>query len=74
MDNTACEAFVNNSCFKSRLKHIDARQEWVHVLRNKEILIPKHVNTDLNVADIMTKILPPSTFTNLRSLIMHFKS
>ena len=27
MDNTAAECFANNTCFKSKLKHIDNRQE-----------------------------------------------
>ena len=71
MDNSACEAFVNNSCYRSKLKHIDARQEWVQVLRNKNILVPKHVDTKLNLADIMTKILPKADFISLRSMMMY---
>jgi hypothetical protein len=70
MDNTTAEAFANKSAFKSKLKHIDARQEWVRTLRNKDVLIPKHVDTQSNVADIFTKILAPSTFIKLRDMVM----
>ena len=38
MDNAACQTFCEGTVFKSRLKHIDARQEWVRVLRNKSIV------------------------------------
>ena len=70
MDNTTAEAFANNSCFKAKLKHIDARQEWVKMLRNKDILIPVHVDTKANIADLFTKILDGNTFKHLRSMIM----
>ena len=70
MDNTTAEAFVKHSAFKSKLKHIDARQEWVRVLRDKDILYAEHVDTNDNVADLMTKILPVGKFADLRSKIM----
>ena len=70
MDNTTAESFINDTAFKSKLKHIDARQEWVRMLRDKSILKPVHVNTALNKADMFTKILPVSTFLRLRDMIM----
>ena len=70
MDNSAVEAFTNNSCFKSKLKHIDCRQSWVRTLRDKEIVIPTHVGTGENLADLFTKILPASSFLRLRNRIM----
>ena len=63
LDNTTAEAFANNSAFKSKLKHIDTRQEWVRTLRNKNIIQALHVDTKENLADLFTKILPPHTFT-----------
>ena len=51
MDNSTAECFANNSAFKSRLKHIDTRQHWVKVLRDKNILIPQHIDTKDNLAD-----------------------
>jgi len=70
MDNSTAEVFTNNSAFKSKLKHIDTRQEWVQILRNKDILVPVHVDTKLNIADIFTKILSKEGFYFLRGLIM----
>jgi hypothetical protein len=70
MDNTTAEAFGNKTCYKSRLKHIDARQHWVKVLRDKKILIPVHVHTKINLADVFTKILPPSEFVRMISMMM----
>ena len=70
MDNTTAEAFANNSAYKSMLKHIDARQEWVRMLRNKDILRPVHVDTKLNVADLFTKILSTGDFKRLGDMIM----
>ena len=73
MDNTAAEIFCKNSAFKSRLKHIDARQEWVKTLRDRTIMTPVHVDTKENVADIFTKIFSRKEFERLRSKIMIFK-
>ena len=70
IDNTAAIAFANNSCFKSNLKHIDCRQEWVHMLRDKAIIKPFYVKTTENLADIFTKILPVRIFQYLRDKIM----
>ena len=71
MDNEAAKCFANNSCFKSKLKHIDQRQHWVKILRDKDICVPVHVPTADNLADIFTKILPVSTFETLRDKLMH---
>ena len=38
MDNSAAEVFAKNSAFKARMKHIDARQRWVKVLRDRNIV------------------------------------
>jgi hypothetical protein len=70
IENTACIAFVNNSCAKTNLKHIDCRQEWVKLLRDKSILVPHYVNTIENIADLFTKVLGLKTFNYLRAKIM----
>ena len=70
LDNSTAEVFANNSAFKSKLKHIDTRQEWVQVIRNKDIIVPEHADTKLNTADIFTKILSVQDFTFLRGFIM----
>jgi hypothetical protein len=70
MDNSACLAFANNSALKTTLKHIDCRQEWVRVLRDKAIVEPRWVPTADNLADIFTKLLPTPTFLRLRDTLL----
>ena len=70
MDNTTAEVFTNDTAFKSRLKHIDVRQEWVKCLRDKSIIIPAHVPSEDNLADLFTKILHEPTFVKLRDRMM----
>ena len=70
MDNTSAEAFAKNTAQKTTLKHIDQRQSWVKTLRDKTIIIPVHVDTKLNIADIFTKILIKKDFEALRDMMM----
>ena len=71
VDYQAAEIFINDTAFKSKLKHIDCRQEWVKVLRDKSIMTPAHINTKDNLADLFTKILDKETFIKLRDTIMY---
>ena len=70
MDNSTAEVFVNDTAYKTKLKHIDVRQKWVQTLRDKKILRPVHVDTKDNLADLFTKILGKQDFTRLRSMVM----
>ena len=70
MDNAAAKIFCDGSASKTRLKHIDARQEWVQMLRRKDIVKAQHVPSEHNLADIFTKILPKSTFIRLRDQLL----
>ena len=70
IDNEAARIYMRGSSARSKLKHIDARQEWVLMLRNREIMEPVHIDSESNKADIFTKILPPSTFVQLRDSMM----
>ena len=70
MDNTTAEAFANNSCFKSKLKHIDVSQRWVKCLRDHSIMTPVHVNTHDNLADFFTKVLGTQPYTKFRDAMM----
>ena len=71
MDNTAAESFAWGTAFKSKLKHIDCRQEWMKILRNRSICTPVHVDTKDNLADLFTKLLPMGDFERLRSNIVY---
>ena len=70
MDNAAAKIFCDGSASKTRLKHIDARQEWIQTLRNKDIVKAQHVPTDQNLADLFTKILPREVFVRLRDQLL----
>ena len=70
IDNAAYEAFINHTAFRTKLKHIDCRQEWVRMIRDKSILKPVHVESVLNLADLFTKILDRATFERLRDRMM----
>ena len=65
MDNAAAEVFCNNTAANSRLRHVDQRQHWVQTLRDRNIIVPVHVDTKSNLADLSTKPLFGEAFTNL---------
>ena len=56
MDNDAARIFAAASAQKTKLKHIDCRQEWVRTLRDRGICTPVHIPTLDNLPDIFTKI------------------
>ena len=70
IDNDAAKIWSRGTGGRTKLKHIDCRQEWVKTLRDKNIVNPVHIDTDLNRADIFTKILPSKTFTGHRDALM----
>ena len=45
MDNDAAKVFAQASAQRTKLKHIDCRQEWVKTLRDRDICTPVHVPT-----------------------------
>ena len=74
MDNDAALIFAEGGALKTKLKHIDCRQEWVIKLRDRSIIIPAHVSTLDNLADLFTKILPKDRFQELRDQCMRVLS
>ena len=66
--NDAAQVFANDTCFRTRMKHIDCAQNWVRILRDKTIFIPARANTDDNLAARFIKILTVERFRTLRSL------
>ena len=70
VDNTAAIAFIEDSCERSNLKHIDVRQNWVRELRNRSVVVPTHVPSAANLADLFTKILDVQTFELLRNMML----
>ena len=70
MDNDAARIFCLGSAHKTKLKHIDCRQEWVKCLRDRKIMTPVHVDSKDNDADLFTKILSREPFEMVRNRIM----
>ena len=70
IDNDAAKIWSRGTGGRTKLKHIDCRQEWVLTLRDKNIVKPVHINTDLNRADLFTKILPTKVFQSHRDALM----
>ena len=56
----------------SRLRHVDARQEWVQALRDSKLVKAVHVDTTENLSDLFTKALDLGTFIGFRKQLMHF--
>ena len=75
VDNAAAQAFASQTTHsgRSRLRHVDARQEWVQVLRDSQLVKAVHVDTTENLSDLFTKALDLATFTRFRKQLMHFQ-
>ena len=73
VDNAACLAFSKDQVQRSKLRHIDCRQEWVQALRDANVVSLEHVDSKDNFADLFTKILDAETFLKFREQIMVFE-
>ena len=72
IDNTAAIAFANGRVRRSKLKHIDVRQEWVQALRDHSVVRTEYVNTKQNKADFFTKMLDNETVLKFRGDMLQF--
>ena len=70
VDNQTALSFATGTVKKSKLRHIDARQDWVQALRDATLVKLAKVHTSDNLADLGTKLLEPDTFEGLRDRIM----
>jgi len=70
VDNSTAIHFSKGSTRRSKLRHIDARQEWVCALRDEKIAKLIKVDTKENLADLNSKFLDVPTFEKLRGRIM----
>lgn len=70
-DNQAAISISTNDINHSRTKHIDIRHHYIRdAIKNKEVEL-SWVDTNNQVADILTKPLAKSQFDTLRSKLMH---
>ena len=70
VNNTTAIAFASGTVKKSKMRHIDARQDWVQALRDGDLVKLVKVDTKNNLADLGTKLLDPDTFERLRDCMM----
>ena len=70
VDNTTAIAFSKGNVRRSKLKHIDVRQQWCEWLHDRTLVNLCHVDTKLNRADFFTKLLDVDTSVRLRSMMM----
>ena len=73
VDNSTCLAFSKDQVQRSKLRHIDCRQEWVLALRDANVVRLEWVESASNFADLFTKILEADTFLRLRDQLMVFR-
>ena len=70
VDNAAAELFARGTVRRTKLKHLDQRQQWIKDLKDAKLFTSQHVDTKLNKADLMTKILPLPDFETQCNLNM----
>ena len=72
IDNQAAIAYMTRRDFagRTKLRHIDARACWVGALRDAQIVAPRYIPTESQLADWMTKGLVEHKFTRFRNKLM----
>lgn len=69
IDNRSAIDLAKNPVFHGRSKHIDIRYHFIReCVKRKEIII-KHVSTDMQRADILTKRMTTAKFERMRNLL-----
>lgn len=66
-DSQSCIKMLENEKFSNRTKHIDVRCHHVKDLMQKEVIRLLYVETENNVADMLTKPLAGTRISHLRS-------
>lgn len=70
VDNTTAIAFAHDRVKRSRMKHIDLRQQWVAALRDHDLVKTVHCPTDVQLSDGFTKILSVNKFQVWREQLL----
>ena len=70
VDKQTTLSFATRTVKKSKLRHIDARQDWVQALRDATVVKLAKVHTSDNLTDLGTKLVEPDTFEGLHDRIM----
>ena len=58
IDNQSTIALINlDNSVNERSKHIEVRYHWIRDAVRKGIISPSHIPSELNISDILTKLL-----------------
>jgi hypothetical protein len=71
-DNQGAVCLMKNSVMHSRAKHIDVRYHFVRDLIRGEVVNVQYCQTNENVADILTKLLPRPIFEKHRARLLGY--
>lgn len=69
IDNKSAINLAKNPVFHGRSKHIDIRHHFIRECIEKGEIVVKHVCTELQRADILTKALPVAKFERMQKLL-----
>lgn len=69
IDNKSAIDLAKNSVFHGRSKHIDVRYHFIRECVERREIVIKHVSSDLQRADILTKGLSTVKFERMRKLL-----
>lgn len=69
IDNKSAIDLARNPVFHGRSKHIDVRYHFIRECVEKGSIVLKHVRTDLQRADVLTKALSVVKFERMRKLL-----
>ena len=56
IDNQAALAFIFDSVPRSKLRHIDCRQQWIVAMRNQLTVLVTHAPSEWNKSDLFTTL------------------
>ncbi|XP_074347305.1 secreted RxLR effector protein 161-like [Apium graveolens] len=69
IDNKSVINLAKNPVFHGRSKHINIRYHFIRECVENGDIVVKHVSTDLQRADVLTKALPTARFEKMRQLL-----
>lgn len=72
IDNQSAIKLIHNPIYHKRTKHIDIRYNFIRENVQKNIIVIKYVPSMCQLADFLTKALPPGKFINNRDQVLNF--
>lgn len=69
IDNKSAIDLAKNPVFHGRSKHIDIRFHFIRECVERGEVIVKHVKTNQQKADVLTKSMPAAKFEQMRKLL-----